>query len=455
MNQFWILLRGLFVAALATALMVPLRRYVFVQLFELRAPFFPFLLGIVLATWAARLRSGLFATALGAATVGFILVKQLHFQNPPPQFYLRMLLFVGVGGVMSWLTDSVLMARQRIARRQRMLEHEIGERNRAEAAQREQREQLAIEVERRAVAEAALREREDRMRMAIESAAIGTWDFNPLTGERNWSERAKVMFGLPAYADVSKVSYIDRIHPDDRERAEQAVDRWLDPGSDGRYEIDCRLLRPDNSMGWFIVKGQAFFAGEGAQRRPIRFIGTVMEITERKKIEQALRQAEERFRKLATYVPVGIFYTDNEGRCQFVNDAWCEIAGATSDEAMGDGWAAFLHPDDRTRRLGSLARSDAPSPQRANRISFRQSHDRRAVGGRFGDRAHGRYRRQHRLRRHDRRFDRPQKDRGRDTCRRSTPAVDPGQHAGRDLAQRSTRALRAGESPLGRVVRRQ
>ena len=353
MNQFRILLREFLVAALATTLALPLRRYVFVQLFELRAPFFPVMCGIVLATWTAGLRAGLLATVFGAGTISYILVKQTDFQHPTPQFYLRMLLFVGVGAAISWLTDSVVTARQRIARRQRMLEHEIAERNRAEAAQREQQEQLAFEIQRRAAAEAALREREDRMRMAIESAAIGTWDFNPVTGERNWSERAKVMFGLPAYADVSDVTYLDRIHPDDRERAQQAVDRAARSAATtaATKSIAGCCARPDNSMGWFIVKGQAFFAGEGAERRPIRFIGTVMEITERKKIEQALRQAEERFRKLATNAPVGIFYSDIDGGCQFVNDAWCAIVGATSDEAMGDGWARFLHPDDRSRVL--------------------------------------------------------------------------------------------------------
>ena len=57
------------------------------------------------------------------------------------------------------------------------------ERRKAVAAESEQREQLAIEIQRRAAAETALREREERMRMAVDSADIGTWDFNPITGE--------------------------------------------------------------------------------------------------------------------------------------------------------------------------------------------------------------------------------------------------------------------------------
>ncbi len=47
--------------------------------------------------------------------------------------------------------------------------------------------------------------------------------------------------------------------------------------------------------------------------------------------------------------PLGIFHTDARGKCVFVNDRWCEITGLTSDEALGDGWAEALHPEDRSR----------------------------------------------------------------------------------------------------------
>ncbi len=69
-----------------------------------------------------------------------------------------------------------------------------------------------------------------------------------------------------------------------------------------------------------------------------------MEITARKKTEQALRQAEELFRKLATFAPVGIFHSDERGGCLFVNDMWCSIVGVKSVEAKGDLWTRFLHP---------------------------------------------------------------------------------------------------------------
>ena len=107
------------------------------------------------------------------------------------------------------------------------------------------------------------------------------------------------------------------------------------------------MIWPDGSLHWFVAKGQALFEGEKPNRRPIRFLGTVLDITERKKANEKLRQLEEQFRKLATHAPVGIFQTDDHGRCLFVNDAYCEIAGAKQEDAFGHGWRRFLHPEDR------------------------------------------------------------------------------------------------------------
>ncbi|WP_157619517.1 PAS domain-containing protein, partial [Skermanella stibiiresistens] len=60
----------------------------------------------------------------------------------------------------------------------------------------------------------------------------------------------------------------------------------------------------------------------------------------------ALRAAEERYHTLASSSPVGIFRTDAEGRCVGVNRRWCEIAGARPEQALGNGWTEFLHPED-------------------------------------------------------------------------------------------------------------
>ncbi len=71
------------------------------------------------------------------------------------------------------------------------------------------------------------------------------------------------------------------------------------------------------------------------------------ELSERQRTEANLRDSEQRFASLATAVPVGIFRTDPEGNCLYVNERWCEIAGLTVSEAQGFGWVNAIHPSDR------------------------------------------------------------------------------------------------------------
>ena len=77
--------------------------------------------------------------------------------------------------------------------------------------------------------------------------------------------------------------------------------------------------------------------------------GIATEITLRKRAEQALREGEERFRTLCSCSPIGIFLTDIEGRTTYTNARCQEIFGFTPEEAKGDGWARFIHPDDHDR----------------------------------------------------------------------------------------------------------
>ncbi len=73
------------------------------------------------------------------------------------------------------------------------------------------------------------------------------------------------------------------------------------------------------------------------------------DVTEQYKIRQALLKSEEKFHTLASVAPVGIFKTDRQGGCVYVNEKWCEIAGMSAEDAKNDGWIAAIHPDDRQR----------------------------------------------------------------------------------------------------------
>jgi signal transduction histidine kinase len=85
---------------------------------------------------------------------------------------------------------------------------------------------------------------------------------------------------------VSLQFYLDRLHPDDRERVGEAVGRAHDPAGDGTFDIDYRIVKRSGEVRWLSNRGQTFFEGEGAARRPVRSVGAVLDITERRAAEE-------------------------------------------------------------------------------------------------------------------------------------------------------------------------
>ena len=79
----------------------------------------------------------------------------------------------------------------------------------------------------------------------------------------------------------------------------------------------------------------------------IYFTAILRDVSDARRAERALAKSEARFRGLALAAPVGIFQTDPQGRCLYVNDRWCDIAGMSAQEAAGSGWLRALHPADR------------------------------------------------------------------------------------------------------------
>src|SRR6266849_3708753 len=77
--------------------------------------------------------------------------------------------------------------------------------------------------------------------------------------------------------------------------------------------------------------------------------GLYSDISQRIKAERALKESEELFRTLSAAAPVGIFMDDGQGNCLYVNEHWMEMTGMTAAEAMGRGWYAAVHPEDRER----------------------------------------------------------------------------------------------------------
>ena len=88
---------------------------------------------------------------------------------------------------------------------------------------------------------------------------------------------------------------------------------------------------------------------------PFYFVVHMEDITERKRAEEALRESEERFRIMADSCPTVMWVTDAEGGTQFINRAYREFCGTTSNR-WRDKWQSLLHPDDAPEYVGIPAR---------------------------------------------------------------------------------------------------
>jgi PAS domain S-box-containing protein len=135
-----------------------------------------------------------------------------------------------------------------------------------------------------------LRENEERLRLAVESADVGTFDFYPPTGELQWSQRCNEIFGLPPKFKVTYEMYVTAVHPEDRHIIHEIVERVLQPGGRRRYDIEYRVIGIRNGKErWVSEKGRAILDEAG---HAVRFIGTILDITESKNAAIALERAK-------------------------------------------------------------------------------------------------------------------------------------------------------------------
>ena len=132
----------------------------------------------------------------------------------------------------------------------------------------------------------ALRDGEERLRLATEHADIGFWDVDPINNQLVWPPRVKAMFGISAEVPVSMQDFYAGLHPDDREATGEAYAAAADPTRRALYDVEYRTIgKEDGAVRWVAAKGRGVFVGD----RCVRLLGTAIDVTARKTIEEKLR----------------------------------------------------------------------------------------------------------------------------------------------------------------------
>ncbi|MFZ3169509.1 MAG: PAS domain S-box protein [Candidatus Methanoperedens sp.] len=146
------------------------------------------------------------------------------------------------------------------------------------------------EVTKREKMQAALHESEERLRIAKDAAKLGVYDYDVQSRTLRWDERVRQLWGIEPDVQITSEVFNSGLHPDDRAKTQAAVDQALDPAGNGGYYAEYRVVnRADSIERWVAATGQVFFE----QGRAMRLIGTMQDITERKRAEGALRRAHD------------------------------------------------------------------------------------------------------------------------------------------------------------------
>jgi PAS domain S-box-containing protein len=136
--------------------------------------------------------------------------------------------------------------------------------------------------------ERALVKSEERLKLALEASRQAVWDWNLSAGVVEWSERAKTLFGFEPDAEVTYDQFLERVQPDDRDRLRGGVLKALEQKQE--YDDEIRVVWPDGTVHWLTAKGRVFYEENG---KPVRMVGVGSDVTERKRMEEALREARD------------------------------------------------------------------------------------------------------------------------------------------------------------------
>lgn len=209
----------------------------------------------------------------------------------------------------------------------------------------------------------ALQESERRLRLALTAARMVAWQWDPNADVVHFSENVVDIFGLqPDSIPKDSRSGFELVHPDDRERVDSIVQSAIARG--GEFQLQFRAIRADNGrVIWIEERGHAVVDASG---KTLRLVGVVVDITDRKRAEVAMRERADQFRAMADNAPTMLWITERDGSCTFLSRGWYEFTGQSEQEGLGFGRINAVHPEDRERITRILQQAN----QRQEAFSF-------------------------------------------------------------------------------------
>jgi PAS domain S-box-containing protein len=206
----------------------------------------------------------------------------------------------------------------------------------------------------------------DRLRLAMESGKSVGWDWDVKSGRDVWFGDLKTIFGIPSDTYVGRVEeFRRRIHPGDREKVWKAVNDAMQ--SHQPYAAEFRILWPDGTVRWVAGEGKFYYSVDDEAER---MLGMAVDITDRKRMEEALRESEERLRLATEAGKIYAFEWDVATDAIMRSPESANILGVSElIRTTRQQMLSAVHPDDRARVAAATSLSTPENP--ISRVSYR------------------------------------------------------------------------------------
>ncbi len=192
-------------------------------------------------------------------------------------------------------------------------------------------------------AQTALAANEAKLAEAQQVARLGSWEWLIEEDRVTWSDELYRIYGLRPEPGAfhSYAHHLEGLHPDDRTRVARAIETGIAEGHP--WNIDHRIVRPDGDVRMIHARGEVALDAEGVA---VAVHGTCQDVTESRRVEDALRAAEQLFRRAFDDAPIGMALIDLEGRWLRLNRAIAQMLGHTESELRSKTLREFSHQDE-------------------------------------------------------------------------------------------------------------
>ena len=204
---------------------------------------------------------------------------------------------------------------------------------------------LCVDVTERVKSERALAQSERRLRMSTEKAGVAVWEYD-VVEDRMWrSQMHDALYGLEGIENWTKETFFDSTHPEDRDFTSKIVESSFLPGGPDHYTFDFRVVWPDLSIHWLSVSAEV--TARDPDGNALKVCGCLVDVSERKAVEQALRQRETALREAQEIAHLANWNYDVASDTFSCSDEFYRITGIGLGKQMTKELVmARIHPDD-------------------------------------------------------------------------------------------------------------